>query len=77
VKDLTKLSDEALAEEWEKHSQAALEAKDRARACRRESDRRRADREAKEKVAAMSDAERAALAQHLNVAGTTTEEEAS
>jgi hypothetical protein len=76
VKDLTKLSDEALMEEWEKHSQAALEAKDRARACRRESDRRRVEREAKQRFDAMSDDERAALAQHLHVAGTS-EEEAS
>ncbi len=42
-KDLAKLSDEALMTEWEKHSQAALDAKANARACSREVSRRRAE----------------------------------
>ncbi len=43
MKDLTKLSDDALMTEWEKHSQAALDSKANARACSREVTRRRAE----------------------------------
>ena len=74
MKDLTKLSDEALMAEWEKHSQAALDSKDHARACGREVTRRRVEQETRARVEAMSDDEKAALTQLLAPAGTTEEE---
>jgi hypothetical protein len=43
VKDLSKLSDDALMVEWEKHSQAALDAKARAKECSQEVTRRRVE----------------------------------
>jgi hypothetical protein len=77
VKDLTKLSDEALMVEWEKHSQTALDEKALARDCSREVSRRRVEREAQEKFDAMGEDERAALAQHLHPGSIASQEEAS
>lgn len=65
----SQLSDEALAAEWDKAAQEALAARQRAKELGAEVERRQVAAQAEDRLSALTDTERAALAQALHIQG--------